>query len=52
MVLSLLMSQFDPVGLISPILVRGKILLRRLYVVDTDLGWDDALPWEEQQLWA
>ena len=43
-VLSFLMGNFDPLGLLSPLVVRGKILLRRLYGPDSSLGWDDPLP--------
>ena len=51
-VLSFLMGNFDPLGLLTPLLVRGKILLRRLYGPDCQVGWDDALPKEEQDLWV
>ena len=45
MVLSLVMGQYDPLGLICPVMVRAKILLRRLYGMQMkDLGWDDPLP--------
>ena len=50
-VLSFLMGNFDPLGLLTPLIVRGKILLRRLYGPDYVLGWDDPLPEEEQDLW-
>ena len=33
-VLSFLMGNFDPLGLLTPLIVRGKILLRRLYGPD------------------
>ena len=51
-VLSFLMGNFDPLGLLTPLVVRGKILLRRLYGPDYGLGWDDPIPKEEQDLWA
>ena len=51
-VISFLMGNFDPLGLLTPLVVRGKILLRRLYGPDCSLDWDDALPKEEQDLWT
>ena len=51
MVLSFVMAQFDPLGLISPLLVHAKILLRRLYG-QPELSWDDSLPMDEQVAWA
>ena len=50
-VLSFLMGNFDPLGLLTPLIVRGKILLRRLYGPDCPVGWDDPLPKEEQDHW-
>ena len=48
MVLSFVMAQYDPLGLISPLLVHAKILLHRLYG-HANLGWDDPLPAAEQR---
>ena len=53
MLLSFVMSQYDPMGLICPLTIRLKILLRGLYGPDRDLGWDEPIPsdlhlqWEE-----
>ena len=53
MVLSLVMGQYDPLGLICPLMVRAKILLRRLYgAQNNQVGWDDPLPKEELSAWA
>ena len=36
---------FDPTGFLTPILLRGKLLLRRTWEEPCDeLGWDDDLP--------
>ena len=51
MVLSFLMAAYDPLGLISPALVKGKLLLRRLYGPQA-LKWDQTLPQQEQEAWA
>ena len=50
--LSMVMSLYDPLGLISPALVRGKILLRRLYDSSIAQSWDSDLPREEKHRWA
>ena len=49
-VLSFLMSAFDPLGLLSPILLEGKILLRMLYGEDNP-GWDQPLAPSQQLAW-
>ena len=49
-VLSFLMSAFDPLGLLSPILLEGKVLLRRLYG-EADPGWDKPLAPSQQMAW-
>ena len=50
--LSMLMAVYDPLGLISPALVRGKILLRRLYEPQVTATWDQDLPGPEKNMWA
>ena len=53
MLLGLVMSQYDPMGLISPLIIILKIQLRELYGPDKALGWDEPIPeglhrqWEE-----
>ena len=44
MLLSFVMSQYDPMGLVCPLLVILKIQLRDLYGPDRDLGWDKPIP--------
>ncbi|XP_065224344.1 uncharacterized protein LOC135848372 [Planococcus citri] len=39
---SLIASIFDPLGLVNPILIRGKILLQEIW--RQDLAWDDQIP--------
>ena len=39
---SLLSSVFDPLGLISPIIIKGKLILRNLWQLK--LSWDQRLP--------
>ena len=39
---SQLASNFDPLGMASPCLLRGKLILQK--VATTNLGWDDKLP--------
>ena len=50
--LSMVMGFYDPLGLASPALVQGKLLLRRLYEPQVKAGWDADLPTEEKKLWA
>ena len=45
------MTQYDPMGLISPLLVTLKIKLRKLYEPEMNLGWDDHLPEDLHQSW-
>ena len=48
----MVMGTYDPLGLISPALIHGKLLLRKLYGPQFDAGWDSALPQEERERWA
>ena len=50
--LSMVMGVYDPLGLVGPALVSGKLLLRRLYSPDTVTSWDQDLPRREKQRWA
>jgi len=38
---------FDPVGFVSPVLIRGKVFLKQLWALK--LSWDTPLPPEMQQ---
>ena len=48
--LSILSSMFDPLGMISPILVVGKIILQD--VTRLKLDWDDPVPSEIASRWV
>ena len=48
----MVMGVYDPLGLVSPALLHGKLLLRRLYGPGITGGWDSDLPPEEKTRWA
>lgn len=48
-VLSKIAQVFDPLGLIAPLLISGKIIMQRLWLYDLD--WDQALPVELESAW-
>ena len=50
--LSMIMGLYDPLGLVGPALVAGKLLLCRLYTPEYVTSWDQDLPSEEKQRWA
>ena len=50
--LSMVMALYDPLGLVGPALVTGKLLLRRLYSPSQVSSWDADLPGIEKQKWA
>ena len=50
--LSMVMGVYDPLGLISPALTRGKLLLRSLYGGNSPKGWDTDIATEEKKKWA
>ena len=50
--LSMVMALYDPLGLVGPALVTGKLLLRRLYSPSGVSGWDVDLPVSEKEKWA
>ena len=50
-VLRIVMSCYDPLGLLCVILVQLKIELRKLYDKNMNIGWDDALSPEICQRW-
>ena len=49
-VLKELASGFDPLGLFSPILLKGKIFLQSLW--SKHLNWDDDISREELTVWS
>ena len=48
--LSRLHAVFDPLGILSPITIRGKILLKEAWA--TKLGWDEPLPESLAKQWS
>ena len=48
-VLSQLSGIWDPQGLSSPIIVKGKIQMRKLWQLE--LGWDDPIPDDTRREW-
>ena len=50
--LGLVMSQYDPMGLICPILLILKIKLRDLYGPQVALDWDESLPEDLHCSWV
>ena len=56
-VLSIINSVYDPLGLAGPVILRGKLLLRQLFIMgkkgsdDTAFGWDDPLPERLSSQW-
>ena len=43
-ILSQVNSIYDPLGLAGPFTIRAKILMRELWGIESNLGWDDAIP--------
>lgn len=48
--LSVISQIFDPLGLVGPCVVEGKILLQSLWLTKTD--WDDQVPDKIKTLWT
>lgn len=49
-VLCIIMSVFDPLGLIAHFIIHGKILMQHIWRTGTD--WDDEIPKHLQQSWT
>ena len=49
-VLSNVMKVFDPIGLLSPLILQAKLLLRETWNIE-GLGWDDPLPEKVKNEW-
>ena len=47
-VLSFLARMFDPLGLLVPFVLTGKVLFQKLWTLG--LGWDDCLPPDEERV--
>ncbi|XP_053686390.1 uncharacterized protein LOC128735933 [Sabethes cyaneus] len=48
-VLSLVASMFDPLGLVAPVVLVGKLLMRELW--NYNLDWDECIPAELEKDW-
>lgn len=49
MVLSELAKVFDPIGFTGALLIRGKILMQKLW--QAGIGWDEGLPTDDEAQW-
>ena len=49
--LGIVNSCYDPLGLLSPITIQLKIELRNLYNKELNLGWDDPIPRHLKENW-
>ena len=49
--LSTIYRIWDPLGLLTPLTVSAKIILRKVWAARPQLDWDDPLPYEIQQEW-
>ena len=50
-VLAFIMSQYDPLGTLSPIWIQGKLLLQEVVIASTSKGWDSPLEQEMTEKW-
>lgn len=48
-ILSLIAKLFDPLGLLSPIIIKAKVLIQELWI--QKVGWDDPLPIHINNKW-
>lgn len=48
-ILSIISSIFDPLGLVSPVIVKAKLLMQNLW--ECKIGWDDIIPERVQLQW-
>ena len=44
MILSLVSKLYDPIGLVTPVSLKCKLLMRQLVMGDENIKWDDAVP--------
>ena len=52
MILSQLNGIYDPLGLVSPFVIKGKILLRKLWVDSENSDWDHPVSEKMRQEWV
>lgn len=50
LVLSHIARLFDPLGWVSPVVIRAKIMMQELWLRKS--GWDDELPYDLLQRWS
>ena len=51
LVLGVVNSQFDLLGIAAPLLIKGKVAMRNLFVKETGLDWDTILPDKLRDTW-
>ena len=49
--LSTICSIYDPIGLLAPVTVSAKIIMRKVWAARPSIEWDDPLPDELQRDW-
>ena len=49
--LSTVYSIYDPIGLLTPVTIAAKIILRKIWASRPQVGWDDMLPCKIQSEW-
>ncbi|XP_050294296.1 uncharacterized protein LOC126734641 [Anthonomus grandis grandis] len=49
-ILSAISQIFDPLGLLSPIIIQGKILMQKLWLLK--ISWDEPLPNDFYKIWS
>ena len=50
-ILSIVSTIYDPLGLLAPITVKAKIILRKLWASTVRVGWDEPIPCEIEKEW-
>ena len=50
--LSIVNSIYDPMGLLTPITINLKVMMKQMFSAEYDLKWDQALPRELQVQWV
>ena len=50
--LSVVNSIFDPIGMLTPLTIILKVMLKRMFSKEYNLSWDDGLPKELHKQWV